>query len=170
MKILIAIPVLFLTLSNLNAQQDNCKCCTEQHDDFDFWEGKWEVTNKKGELAGYSTIEKIQDKCVIKENWNSAKGNYSGMSTNFYNSKLEQWEQLWLDNQGGSLHLKGNRTANKMILQTDEVTNKEGKPFVHRITWTKNENGTVRQLWEMITDEKNIQVAFDGLYTKVTAE
>jgi len=34
-----------------------------------------------------------------------------------------------------------------------------GKLF-HRVTWTPNEDGTVRQLWETITD---ITIAFDGL-------
>ena len=152
---------------SLIAQTDNCNCCTENHQAFDFWIGNWKVTNPDGTAAGSNSIDKIQDNCILRENWTSAKGNFTGTSNNFYNAKTEQWEQIWIDNQGGSLHLKGNRTGNQMILQTDEAKNKEEQPFFHRVTWILNEDGTVRQYWETITNGKNITVAFDGLYKKV---
>ncbi len=153
-------------IPNLNAQTNSCNCCTEKHEEFDFWIGEWTVTNPKGIVAGSNRIEKVQDNCVLQENWTSAKGNFTGTSNNFYNSKAKQWEQLWIDNQGQSLHLKGNRVGNQMILQSDEAMNKEGKPYIHRITWTKNDDGTVRQYWETITNGKEVIVAFDGLYKK----
>ena len=54
-----------------------------------------------------------------------------------------------------------------MILKTDQATNKDGKPFYHRVTWTLNEDGSVRQYWETITNQKDTTVAFNGLYKKV---
>lgn len=159
---------LTLFINTLVAQTTNkCNCCTENHTAFDFWIGHWKVTNPDGSLAGTNFINKIQDNCVIRENWTSAKGNFTGTSSNFYNLKTGKWEQLWIDNQGNSLHLKGNRVGNQMILMTDEETNKEGKPFYHRVTWTKNNDGTVRQYWETITNKTEITVAFDGLYRKI---
>lgn len=149
----------------LIAQNSNCKCCTEKHSEFDFWVGSWEVTNANGTKAGENTIEKKQGDCVLQENWISATPGYTGTSNNFYNYKTKQWEQIWIDNQGQSLHLKGNKVGNQMILQTDEETNKEGKVIVHRITWTDNKDGTVRQLWETITEGKDVTIAFNGLYT-----
>ena len=148
--------ILFFSLLfflQVNAQSSNCKCCTEKHAEFDFWIGSWIVTNPNGELAGKNEIKKIQDNCILQENWTSAKGKYTGTSSNFYNAQTKQWEQIWLDNQGGSLHLKGNRIGNKMILQTTESINKDGNPYIHRITWTTNDDGTVRQLWETITND-----------------
>jgi hypothetical protein len=53
-----------------------------------------------------------------------------------------------------------------MILQTDVEKNKEGHPFYHRVTWTLNDEGSVRQYWETITNAKDITVAFDGWYKK----
>ena len=111
-------------------------------------------------------IDKVQDNCILRENWTSATQGYTGTSSNFYNSNTDQWEQIWLDNQGGSLHLKGNRKGNQMILQSDEFKNDKGEPFFHRITWTLNDDGSVRQYWETITNNKEIVVAFDGLYKK----
>jgi len=165
MKTLIITTILMATL-NLNAQSNPCNCCTEKHSEFDFWLGSWTVTAPNGQTAGTNTIDKIQDNCVLRENWTSAKAGYTGTSSNFYNSNTDQWEQIWLDNQGGTLHLKGNRKGNQMILQSDELKNDKGEPFFHRITWTQNEDGSVRQYWETITNGKDITVAFDGLYKK----
>ncbi len=164
---LIFTTIILCLFSMTVSSQDKCKCCTENHSAFDFWIGTWDVTNPDGTAAGKNIIDKIQDQCILRENWISAKGQYTGTSNNFYNSEKKQWEQIWIDNQGGSLHLKGNRVDNQMILQTDQAKNKDGKPFIHRVTWTLNKDGSVRQLWETITNETNITVAFDGLYKKV---
>lgn len=159
--------VMLVLAFNVTAQTNSCNCCTEKHAGFDFWVGTWTVTNPDGSAAGKNVIDKIQNNCILRENWTSAKSGFTGTSTSFYNTKTKQWEQIWVDNQGQSLHIKGNRKGNQMILQTDEEKNKDGQPFFHRITWTKNNDGTVRQLWETITDGKDVVVAFDGLYRKV---
>ncbi|HKL89931.1 MAG TPA: hypothetical protein VJ880_01985, partial [Allomuricauda sp.] len=86
---------------------------------------------------------------------------------NFFNAQTNQWEQLWVDNAGASLKLKGNRVENQMILTSEEFTKADGKPYKNRITWTKNDDGTVRQLWEVLDEEGNVSIAFDGLYLKV---
>ena len=44
---------------------------------------------------------------------------------------------------------------------------KKVKTFYHQVTWTDNEDGSVRQLWETFTEGKDVVVAFDGLYKKV---
>ena len=150
----------------LNAQNNSCNCCTEKYAEFDFWLGDWNVTNPDGSIAGTNSINKLQNNCLIQENWKSANGKVTGTSNNFYNNKTKQWEQIWVDNLGETLHLKGNRVGNKMILQTDEEINKKGQPFYHRITWTINTDGSVRQYWETITNGKDITIAFDGLYKK----
>ncbi|MBT8305128.1 MAG: hypothetical protein KJP09_11710 [Bacteroidia bacterium] len=146
--------------------QDKCNCCTEKHSEFDFWIGSWVVTNPDGSAAGNNVIDKIQDNCILRENWTSAKGNYTGTSSNFYNLQNKQWEQIWIDNQGQQLHLKGNRVGNKMILTSDELKNQDGESFRNRITWTHNEDGTVRQLWEILQEGKEPTIAFDGLYKR----
>lgn len=165
MKKLLLLAILLFSYT-LQAQQTKCNCCTETHNEFDFWIGTWNVTNPDGSAAGKNIIDKIQDNCILRENWTSAKGGFTGTSNNFYNAKTKQWEQIWIDNQGGNLHLKGNRIGNQMILKTDEEMNKDNQPFYHRVTWTLNKDGSVRQLWETITNGKDITIAFDGLYVK----
>ncbi|MFC4720808.1 hypothetical protein ACFO5O_00635 [Geojedonia litorea] len=158
--------IIILTSVSINAQTSNCNCCSEKYAEFDFWLGSWTVTTPDGSPAGTNEIDKIQNNCILRENWSSAAGNFTGTSNNFYNTSTKQWEQLWIDNQGGSLHLKGNRKGNQMILSSDELKNAKGDTYFHRVTWTLNEDGSVRQYWETITNGKDITVAFDGLYKK----
>ncbi|MFD0863432.1 hypothetical protein ACFQ1M_14550 [Sungkyunkwania multivorans] len=152
------------------AQSTSCNCCTDNHQAFDFWEGTWEVSKPDGSEAGTNVIDKIQDGCILRENWTSASAGYTGTSYNFYNAQKNQWEQIWVDNQGGSLHLKGNRVGNQMILESDELKNQQGQLYKNRVTWTLNEDGSVRQLWEYLQGEKVVGVAFDGLYKKKVQE
>lgn len=165
MKIIAYFAVLLLSFSAI-AQSNNCNCCTEKHEEFDFWMGSWETYNPDGTLAGTNEIDKIQGKCVLRENWTSSKAGYTGTSYNFYNYQEKQWEQIWVDNQGQSLHLKGNRKGNQMILLSEVLQDKDGVDLWHRVTWTNNDDGTVRQLWESTNDGQSWTVAFDGLYKK----
>ncbi len=151
---------------DVSAQTETCACCSENHKAFDFWIGTWEVTDSVGQVVGTNRIEKLQDNCVLQENWVGSSGS-TGISTNFFNFQTQQWEQLWVDNQGTYLKLKGNRKGNQMILSSDVFTHSDGNEYLNRITWTLNGDGTVRQLWEIVQDGEVVNVAFDGLYTKV---
>jgi len=165
MKKYLVIFVLFFGILQVFGQNKTCPCCTKIHSEFDFWIGTWEVTNPNGTKAGTNTLTKVEGKCVLKENWVSVTPGYTGTSNSFYNLKTKQWEQLWIDNQGASLHLKGSKIGNQMLLKTEKEANKAGQLFFHRVTWTDNEDGTVRQLWETVTNE-NVTVVFDGLYKR----
>lgn len=147
-------------------QNPSCACCTENHSEFDFWIGTWEVTGPNGKKVGDNILTKVEGKCVLRENWTSATPGYTGTSNSFYNLKTKQWEQIWIDNQGASLHLKGNKVGNQMVLKTEKEVNNDGKSFFHQVTWTDNKDGTVRQLWETFTEGKDVTIAFDGLYKR----
>ncbi|XLS30321.1 hypothetical protein ACJD0Z_05695 [Flavobacteriaceae bacterium M23B6Z8] len=168
-KLWLTILYSFLTLA-VNAQDENCKCCTEAHEAFDFWEGNWETYTPDGKLAGTNRLEKIQNGCVLRENWKSAKGSYTGTSYNFYNTADGQWEQLWIDNQGQHLHLKGNLEGENMVLSSAPIPQTDGSLVINRITWTPLENGTVRQHWETKKDDGEWITAFDGVYKPLNQE
>lgn len=161
-------PILALVIAvQAHAQaQPTAACQTESHRQFDFWIGEWTVTNPNGKVAGQNTIKAVENGCVLQENWRSATSPFTGRSFNYYNQSAQQWEQLWLDNQGGSLKLAGQRRGNQMILQSQPTANPAGVEQVQRITWTLNEDHSVRQLWEVLVDGEVSSVAFDGLYTK----
>lgn len=161
--------LLFLSVFPLcsYAQQTAPKCHPEKSHEFDFWVGHWQVTSN-GKVAGYNRIEPIMDGCMIQENWEGTQGN-KGTSLNFYNPKEQRWEQFWVWRYGVPMHLKGHFRDGKMVLQ-GEHEGQNGKE-VHRVTWTPNADGTVRQHWQKSTPNQTTwQTLFDGLYTKVESK
>jgi hypothetical protein len=137
-------------------------CSAHEYHQFDFWLGKWAVESADGKPAGDSRIQRVQDGCMILENWQSLTSPYTGTSMNYYDPDLKQWRQIWLDNQGGKLELFGARKDNQMILKSQET--EEGA--YQQITWTSNDDGTVRQSWQSFTPGEQPKTLFDGAYVR----
>ena len=145
--------------------QNSCACCTPAHDAFDFWIGDWEVFSPQGGKVGENSISNLEENCIISEQWIGASGT-TGKSYSYFNPADNSWNQVWIDNKGSHLILKGKEASeNVMILQSAPSKNAQGQYFYSQVTWSKNEDGTVRQLWELYdTDNNLLSVAFDGLY------
>ena len=147
------------------SQENDCACCTPQHQEFDFWIGDWEVFNEKGEKIGENLIEKLEDNCIVSENWEGGKGG-SGKSFNYYDPVDSTWNQLWISNTGNILKLKGKAEPGKMILKSEPVKDEKGD-YYNKITWTKNPDGSVTQLWEIYDLQgKLLNESFRGIYRK----
>lgn len=160
-KLVSFLTLLFFTM--LNAQTE-CSCCTEQHSQFDFWLGEWTVMNAEGKLVGENSIAKIEDGCILVEKWKGAQGT-TGTSHNYYDPSDGTWNQLWIDNNGYILKLKGNLVAGKMVLRSDLTANKEGQQYYNQISWSHNQDDTVTQLWELYDrNDKMIRQLFLGVY------
>lgn len=165
-KIISHICLLFfvqLNFSQVNNQ--TCACCNEANNLFDFWIGDWTVYDINGKIIGKNSITKIYDNCVLQEKWTSL-GKNRGTSYNYYNKKDNTWNQIWIDNSGYNLVLKGNYLNGKMVLKSELKQGSKGK-YYNQITWTKNNDGSVTQIWNIL-DEKNkmLQEAFRGIYKK----
>jgi hypothetical protein len=165
MKFTFSILLIFVMTTQLFAQ-DSCNCCTADHQAFDFWIGSWTVTNPSGELEGYSTIDKPNGNCLMRETYTNAQGEYVGTSNNFFHEQGQKWEQIWIYADGRTLYLTGNKVGNQMILKSPEKKNAAGVIEQDIITWTDNADGTVRQYWIHTFDGENTQVRFDGIYKK----
>ncbi|MGH7561965.1 MAG: hypothetical protein ACRENB_13225 [Gemmatimonadales bacterium] len=130
---------------------------------FDFWIGEWGVT-VSGRPAGRNVITLEEKGCLIHEHWTGARGG-TGQSFNFYDRQDGKWHQVWVSSTGAVLRLSGGREGDEMRL-AGETTTAVGITR-HRLTFTKNADGTVRQFWESSSDGgKTWAVAFDGLYRK----
>ena len=141
-------------------------CSSDNHRAFDFWLGEWQVSLADGTTAGANTLTTIEGGCAIKEEWRSATSSFTGTSYNFYDPTREQWRQLWLDNQGGVLDMAGSRKGKQMIMRTESQPNADGHATYHQITWTANDDDTVRQVWETFTQGQATVTVFDGLYVR----
>lgn len=165
-NVLIITHLLFYFLITSFAQQKPCSCCTPAHKQFDFWLGKWDVYNVKGIKVGENIILSMQDSCLIQENWSSS--GQTGTSYNFYNNADSTWNQIYVDNLGTVLQLKGTFKNNKMVLKSDKVKSvKANFYYFNQITWFKDELGNVSQKWDIVDDkDKILQTVFDGIYKR----
>jgi hypothetical protein len=156
----------------LNAQNEtiadevtnDCACCSEKYGQFDFWEGEWMVFDTLGTAIGSNSIIKLQDNCVMQENWRSMTS--TGTSFNYFDKKDGLWHQNWIDNSGGTLNLSGILVGKNMVLRSELLSGQNGNVY-HRIKWSPQENGDVIQLWEIVNEENVSQkVLFKGIYKK----
>ncbi len=143
--------------------------CDEEHKgQFDFWIGHWEVFDHTGKKVGENVIESRFDGCVLQENWTSSDSFSNGTSLNFFNPQKEKWEQFWVYHNGTTLHLEGELKGGSMILKGESI-GPDGVAIVNRITWTPNDDGSVRQHGEYSVDKgKTFSTGYDGLYKKKT--
>ena len=158
------LPVLcgLLVLATALARAD---CQDPEYDQFDFWIGHWQVT-ANGKIAGTNRISQDLNNCVIREHYHTASG-YEGVSLNIYDASRQVWHQSWVDNGGLLLQLEGSLQGQEMILQGPGLS-KAGEKRLHRITWTPNIDGSVRQHWQVSADGgQSWKSLFDGRYEKI---
>lgn len=158
--------VVFLLYAVTYSAFANKACSEKEYRQFDFWLGQWQVTTKSDDVIRNSSITLINDGCTLLEEY-STPGGFVGKSLNIYDHQQKQWHQTWTDNAGQLLLLNGQATANTMVLSG--LTRDENNITVlNRITWTANEDGTVRQHWQTSKNGgQTWNTSFDGLYTKI---
>lgn len=156
------IAAVIIVLAVPGSAQTQSPCSAPEYRQFDFWIGEWDVVNPKGDTVGRSRIERIEGGCAILENYSTARG-YSGKSINAYNSERKQWQQFWVDNQGGVLEFAGTLAGNE-LQYAGESKSDSGK-LLHKLTFFHISRERVRQLWEQSSDDgKTWAVVFDGMY------
>jgi hypothetical protein len=103
---------------------------------------------------------------MLTEFWRGAKGGY-GKSTNYFNSTDSTWNQLWIDQTGSILKLKG-KLINKSMIMLSELTPMANGPSIYnQISWIPNEYGTVIQKWDILNEKKEVvNNIFYGIYSK----
>ncbi|KAF0179917.1 MAG: hypothetical protein IV086_13590 [Hyphomonadaceae bacterium] len=129
-------------------------CSGAAHRAFDFWIGEWDAYATGTEtLAGKSVIEARDAGCIITEQWTSMRSPYSGRSLNLFDATTGRWLQFWADSQGEITRYEGAPTGDGMVLVApDEATPGQAGRTSLRMTFTRNPDGTVRQVGETSGD------------------
>ena len=131
--------------------------------DFDFWVGAWDVFGPNGNQAGTNRIDKIEAGCLLLENWTGSQGG-TGRSINFYDPGRDAWRQIWVSATGVLIEIEGGLRGGAMVLE-GTLTNAAGSSQPFRGTWTPNDDGSVRQHFEISQDEGRTWATwFDGRY------
>ena len=99
------------------------------------------------------------------ENWTGAKGT-TGTSMNYYDPKDDSWNQIWVDNGGTRLILKGKWDGTNMTM--GDAGGVQGNENIkNSISWTPNDDGSVTQIWRLINNSNGSEkVIFEGLYRR----
>jgi hypothetical protein len=141
-------------------------CATPQDRQFDFWAGRWNVTdNATGKPAGTNDVTHEYGGCVLQEHWRGTSGD-QGSSFNHYDAARKVWHQTWVDNAGGILYLDGGLKNGSMVLAGTR-RGRGGKPVTDRITFTPRPDGSVRQWWQVSRDGgATWTTSFDGIYRR----
>lgn len=169
-KSLLFFLLITITISTSFAQRKNrgvnCVCCSDLHKQFDFWIGEWDVYDKNKVLIGENTIEKLENDCLISENWKGASGT-TGKSYNFFDTSDSTWNQTWVDNKGTCFNLKGEAYKNKVVLKSRLIKGENQIWYVNRISWKKIDENKLIQVWD-ITDQhgKLLDHVFEGHYIR----
>jgi hypothetical protein len=138
-------------------------CADPAYRQFDFWLGHWQVTTADGRVAGENRIRMAENGCVLTERYTTPSG-FQGQSLNIFDRRTKRWHQTWVDNTGLLLQLDGGLENGSMVMSGPGVTG-TGAALTHRITWTPNADGTVRQHWQsQEAAAAEWQTLFDGLY------
>lgn len=158
-----------LPLAHLQAEETTAappprpNCDAAEHRAFDFWIGEWEVSSN-GKPAGRNSIRADHKGCTLREEWRGAGGSH-GSSLNAYDRRSGQWKQFWIDDGGMVLELVGGIEDGNMVMSTHIKTARGAA--THRITWTPNPDGSVRQHWQSRADgSEEWTTVFDGLYVR----
>jgi hypothetical protein len=127
-------------------------CRDAQHHAFDFWIGRWSVTDTEtGKPAGQSLVEGLYNGCALRENW--SEPGYTGGSLNTYDGVTGKWRQTWTDAANSWREFVGGVEDGKMVLVARRALKSDpAKVLLERMIFTPNTDGSVRQYSDQSTD------------------
>lgn len=118
--------------SVLEAVERNARPCkfSPQARQLDFWVGRWDV-QINGQSAGTNVIERLEEGCLIMENW-SGRGGSSGKSMNFFNPATNKWRQTYISNNEAIWEMSGEYKDGVMFYE-GEMFPPRGAPVMVRV-------------------------------------
>lgn len=136
---------------------------------FDFWIGEWDVF-ANGRKVGDSEITMAKGGCAIHESYTTA-GAYAGQSINYYDPVDKKWKQNWVGSSGDvGIYVETDKYEGSIQFLA-KVMNGKGEMLLRRMTFTYNEDDTVRQYIEDSADDgKSWKASFDGIYKRKKTE
>lgn len=141
-------------------------CATEAHAAFDFWVGEWDVFPYGQEVqVARSRIERLYGGCAIRENWMPLRGPGGGSLSNL-DPSTGRWHQIWVGSSPGRVEFDGGSLNGGMVLTGYwQGVGGAGKDGLVRMTYTRREDGSVRQFGEVSYDHGvSWEANFDFIY------
>jgi len=143
------------TIPSFSQTPNQKPCSAPQVSQFDFWVGDWLLTWNDS-LHGTNHVEKLYGNCTVHENFDDPKTDFKGQSWSVYNVNYRQWQQTWIDSQGGYITLIGGMAGDSLILTTPErmvpaSLSTSGK-IKSRMVYYNIKPDSFEWIWEASTD------------------
>ena len=135
----------------VNAQNNQKPCSAPEASQFDFWVGDWTLYSADT-ITGTNSIYKVMDGCTVQENFDSPRSGYTGKSWSVFSPQTKQWQQTWVDNQGGYIVLTGTFENGNMTLSTPASKLPNGKEQLYRMVYHNITKDSFDWDWESTTD------------------
>ncbi len=135
-------------------------------DAFDFWVGEWNVYSNDDarQFQGTNSITKHYNDCLLKEQWQGAKGG-GGFSINYFNPVKKEWRQVWVANGYSIDYSGGLDDEGRMVLEGHIYGYARNAATPFRGIWTPQEDGSVIQHFDIYDESgESWTVWFEGLY------
>ncbi|ANU08160.1 hypothetical protein [Paraurantiacibacter namhicola] len=140
-------------------------CDTQAHAAFDFWIGEWTVTPQGSDAPiAHSKVERLYNGCAIRENWMPFNGQDGG-SLNALDPQTGRWHQTWIGSAPGRVEFVGGSAEEGRMVLTGNWPSPAAPHQLIRMTYTLQDDGSVRQFGEASLDHGvTWSTAFDLVY------
>ena len=137
--------------SVLEAVERNARPCqfSPQAKQLDFWVGRWDV-QVGGQSVGTNVIERLEEGCLIMENW-TGWGGSTGRSMNFFNPATNKWRQTYIGNNEVIWEMSGEYKDGVMSYE-GEMFAPRGAPVMVRVKFFNLSPDRVRHTQDNSTD------------------
>lgn len=139
-------------------------CAVSERRQFDFWLGRWHVTQRDGSAGGHNRISQIVDGCALLEDYEG--GRQRGRSVSAFRLGDRRWLQTYVDSTGLTLRLAGTFGDGRVALaDAPRELPAAGLTLLSQLTWTPRADGSVDQLWRLSRDGGGSwATSFEGRY------
>jgi len=105
------------------------------------------------ETRSTNSIRSVMGGCVTQESFENQQPNaWAGMSVSAWSPRTRQWQQTWVDNQGGYIPLSGQFAEGRMTLTTPERPGPGGSTLVNRMVFHDIARDSLVWDWELSRD------------------
>jgi hypothetical protein len=146
--------LLFLLIPAMSLCQNTAPCSQPECRQFDFWLGQWDLHYNDTAHATNHIVKDLNG-CVIEEQFNDPNQKFSGRSWSVYNPASHQWQQTWVDNQGGYIVLTGAFQNDTMALYAESKKQQDGTISRKRMLYYNIRANSLDWNWETTADDGN---------------
>lgn len=138
----------------------------EEHRQFDFWLGEWDLGWGDGQTATNSIYLDFDGRVVVENFDGRPSIELQGMSVSTYDVEEGCWRQTWVDNTGTYLAFKGGFADGQMELRTERRL--AGVEALFRMRWFDIRPDALQWAWERSDDGgKAWRPLWEIAYTRV---